>query len=120
MTAFDATKPTIDARDESISDTMSRFRNADDGASTRLPRCASSGARSAGGLRDAAEGDGRQVFPAAAMLDDQLHDGTGSPSHERVWLRTRRATQRLTRVGSLGRYGAMITTPLRRKNVFET
>ena len=46
MTGIDATMPTIDAMDESISDSMTRFRRADDGASTRLPRWALNGARS--------------------------------------------------------------------------
>jgi len=31
------------------------------------------------------------VLPAAAMLDDQLHDGTGSPSNKCLWLRAWRA-----------------------------
>ena len=88
MNRFDATKPTIDARDESIADSMTRFRHAVGATSTRRPRCASNAARSGVALRHAPKRDDGQVLPAAAMLDDQLHDGTGSPSHERVWLRT--------------------------------
>jgi len=84
MTACDATKPTIDAGHESISDSRTLFRHADDGASTLLPRFQRRGARAARVLRDAFQRDDRQVLPAAAMLDDQLHNGTGSASHERA------------------------------------
>jgi len=66
MNRFDATKPTIDARDESIADSMTRLRDSKDIVNRHLQRIASSGRNPESALRDASEADDRQVLPPSA------------------------------------------------------
>ena len=76
MTSFELTKPTIDAMDESISNSITRFRHANDVMSTRLLHFLSCDTRTGPVLRDASKRHDRQVLPAAAMFDDQLKHRT--------------------------------------------
>jgi len=93
MTAIDPTKARIDALDPSPLPLPTPNLYEIDVANTPLPHCMSGFVKSVGPLRDAPKRNDRQVLPAAAMLDDQLHDGTGSPPNERVRLRARRAAR---------------------------
>ena len=88
MTAFDATKPTLDASNSSPF--TSSMPNCDEqvATSTRLPHALSCHGKAEGSLRDASERHDGEMFPAAAVLDAQLDHCTWSPSHER---RRRRA-----------------------------
>ena len=87
MSVLDSARPTDAAIDSLTSTFSSANRDEIDGANTPPQRIASNYPTAEGALRDAPKRDDRQVLPAAAMLDDQLHDGARSPSHERVWLR---------------------------------
>ena len=98
MTAFDATKPTLDASNSSPF--TSSMPNCDEqvATSTRLPHALSCHGKAEGSLRDASERHDGEMFPAAAVLDAQLDHCTWSPSHERRRRRAR-GTSRPARPG---------------------
>ena len=72
LRVFSATKSTIGSMHESMSASMTQFRNAGETSDTRLQRFASFRARNDRALRGALEGDDRQVPSAAAVLDVQF------------------------------------------------
>lgn len=94
MTTFDAPKVTISAPESSPSASSMPNPDENDVAVTRLPRCATNGARTEGALRDAPDGDDRQTeMPSSrTKLDAQFDHRTGSPSDERMRSRTRRSS----------------------------
>ena len=91
MAAFGATTTTMNSMDGSMSASMTRFRLADAATSTRFPSGASSDADAIAVLRDALEGDDRQVPATSTMLDDQIDHGSGLPSNERMRAGARRS-----------------------------
>jgi len=93
MTAFDATQPTIEALPSWTFASLMPTRDENDVASTRLPRYWWSFARTVRVLRHASKRNDRQVLPAAAMLDDQLHHGSRPSSNERVRMRAGRPSR---------------------------
>jgi hypothetical protein len=64
-----------------------------DVANTLRQRSASNAARSEGALRDASEGDDRQVLPPRPILDAQLDHGAGLTSYKRMRHGARRSSR---------------------------
>ena len=61
---------------------------------TCIRRIASNGSKAKVALRDALQGDDRQVLASSVMRDAQLDERTGSPANERMGSRTWRAPNR--------------------------
>jgi len=87
MNAFDATQPTIDTMDESVSVSNGRPHSGKHAANRPLRSRALEIAKPEGGLSDALQRDDRQMLPATAMFDDEFDHGTSAgPDFDRVAL----------------------------------